>query len=81
MLRANERFSPFKGFPGILSFSRCNIEFSRAGGTKRSIGQFNGWDVNSKLSVLFSLLSSSPSPLDLSLPLLPAITLDHGIPC
>ena len=42
-----------KGFSDVLSFSRCNIDFGRAGGNKRSIGQWNGWDVRSKFPCSF----------------------------
>lgn len=37
------------GFTLPDSFSSCNVEFaSGTGTTKRSMGQFNGWDVLSK---------------------------------
>lgn len=48
----------FSGFGTRPSFSSCNVVFGSGGGgpTKRSIGQFNGWDVISKI------LSLSTSP-------------------
>ena len=36
------------GFATPESFSSCVIEFAQAGSTKRSLGQFHGWDVLSK---------------------------------
>ncbi|KAL8855566.1 MAG: hypothetical protein Q9178_007796 [Gyalolechia marmorata] len=39
------RIPSSRGFGTAESFSRCVIEFAQAGSTKRSLGQFHGWDV------------------------------------
>ena len=46
--------TPLVGFTAPESYSSCEIQFGPGGGTKkkRSLGQFNGWDVLSKSAFL-----------------------------